>query len=266
MKRVVFVTGAGSGIGRAIAERLARDSYVVFGGARSKKEGWPPGVHYSPVDVTDEDSVCQAIENIRNQVGSLYGVVNCAGLGMLGAVEDSASQELRDLFETNLIGVHHVCKNTLGLMRKSGGGYIINITSMAAQMGLPYRGIYCASKFAVEGYSEALSMEVAADGIHVVLVEPGDVRTAINSNRRIVSSISERHQATHSAIHRQVNAEVDTGMNPEKIADEVARILRTVRPALRYRVAPAKAKWAYYMMRMLPDRWFEALVRKHYRL
>ena len=266
MKRVVLVTGAGSGIGRAIAERLVRDGYWVCGGARSKKNDWPEGVHYSRLDVTDEASVQSTIENIRIQHGSLFGVVNCAGLGMLGSIEDSAPQELRDLFETNLIGVHHVCKNSLDLLRQSGRGYIINITSMAAQMGLPYRGIYCASKFAVEGYSEALSMEVAADGIHVVLVEPGDVRTSINSNRKIVASISERHQARHSAIHLQVNSEVDNGLMPDRIANTVARILQAPKPALRYRVAPAKAKWAYYMMRLLPDRWFEALVRKHYKL
>ena len=266
MKRVVFVTGAGSGIGRAIAELLTSDGYEVYGCARTQRAEWPEGVRFLQVDVTNEASVQHAFETIRIQQKSLLGVVNCAGLGMLGAIEDSTSEELRELFETNLIGVHHVCKNAVALLRESGGGYIINITSMAAQTSLPYRGIYCASKFAVEGYSEALSMEVASDGIRVVLVEPGDVKTAINSNRKITSFVSERHLAAHNAIHRQVNGEVDNGLQPEKVARIVRHILGRHSPALRYRVAPAKAKWAYYMMRLLPDRWFEALVRKHYRL
>jgi short-subunit dehydrogenase len=131
---------------------------------------------------------------------------------------------------------------------------------------LPYRGIYCASKFAVEGYTEALSLELAQEGIRVVIVEPGDVRTAINSNRRIVAQVSERHQKAHGQIHRQVNDEVENGLHPEKVADLVKKIVEHPKPRLRYRVAAPKAKCAYYLMRLLPDRWFESIVRKHYKV
>jgi short-subunit dehydrogenase len=137
---------------------------------------------------------------------------------------------------------------------------------MAAQMGLPYRGIYCASKFAVEGSSEALSHEVAADGIRVVLLEPGDVRTEINTNRKVVGTISKRHLTNHQALQQQINREVEDGLNPHVVAACIYRILNTDKPRLRYRVAKPKAKLAYYLMRLLPDRVFEAILMKHYKM
>jgi short-subunit dehydrogenase len=185
---------------------------------------------------------------------------------MLGSIEDSSANEIEMLFQTNLMGVHHVCIQSLDLLRKSGNGYIINITSMAAQMGLPYRGIYCASKFAVEGYSEALSQEVAGDGIRVVLVEPGDVKTAINSNRKEVMTISDRHALRHADMRNQVNREVNEGMAPEELAQVMLGILHRDKPKLRYRVARPKARLAYYLMRLLPDRWFEKMIMKHYKI
>jgi NAD(P)-dependent dehydrogenase (short-subunit alcohol dehydrogenase family) len=185
---------------------------------------------------------------------------------MLGAIEDTSSNDIRELFETNLVGVHHVCKCALPLLRRNKGSYIINITSMAAQMGLPYRGAYCASKFAVEGYTEALSHELAREGLHVVILEPGDVSTSINSNRKVVASVSDYHRDYHDRIHRQVNREVETGIDPREVAIAVTKILQSSRPRLRYRVAQSKAKLAYYLMRLLPDRWFESIIRKHYKL
>jgi NAD(P)-dependent dehydrogenase (short-subunit alcohol dehydrogenase family) len=266
MKGVMLVTGAGSGIGRAIAQTLASSGYEVYGAARTEGTDWPNDVYRIPMDVTQEWSVQQGIDWIRSRNGKLNGVINAAGLGMLGSIEDSSPEEVRELFETNLLGVHHVCRNALPLLRETTGGIIINITSMGAQIALPYRGIYCASKFAVEGYTEALSLELANDGIRVVMVEPGDVRTAINANRKIVAQISERHRNAHGRIHRQVNDEVENGLHPDKIAELVKKLVEHPRPRLRYRVASPKAKYAYYLMKLLPDRWFESVVRNHYKV
>jgi NAD(P)-dependent dehydrogenase (short-subunit alcohol dehydrogenase family) len=266
MKRVVLVTGASSGIGKAIALLLAERGYIVIGASRSGSGGDSARLRNVQMDVTDLASVQVVMMSIQNEFGCLHAVINSAGLGMLGSIEDSNSEEVDALFRTNLMGVHHVCRNALELLRKADSGYIINITSMAAQMGLPYRGIYCASKFAVEGYSEALSHEVASDGIRVVLVEPGDVRTEINSNRRVVASVSERHASRHSALQFQINKEVEEGMHPREVATCIYRILNKRNPRLRYRVARPKAKLAYYLMRLLPDRVFEAIVMKHYKV
>jgi len=264
MDKVVLVTGASSGIGRAIAEELARSGYIVYAASRSGSSGEVEGLIPISMDVRVESSVVDCMNRIELQHGKLFAVINSAGLGMIGALEDSSAEELRALFETNFIGVHHVCRHALPLLRRSHKGYLINITSMAAQMSLPYRGAYCSSKFAVEGYSESLSQEVRSDGIHVVIVEPGDVRTAINSNRKIASAITERHSRLFKVINKQVNQEVDSGMRPEEIALTVLRILKLKSPRLRYRVAPTKAKLAYLLMRILPDRIFESIIMQHY--
>jgi len=266
MKKVVLVTGASSGIGKAVALLLAEKGYLVIGASRSGIGGEALGLRNVQMDVTDLSSVHALMVSIQHEFGALHAVVNSAGLGMLGSIEDSTPEEVEALFQTNLMGVHHICRNALELLRKQELGYIINITSMAAQMGLPYRGIYCASKFAVEGYSEALSHEVATDGIRVVLVEPGDVHTEINANRKVVASVSSRHLSKHQALQLQINREVEEGLNPEAVAKCIYGILCSPKPRLRYRVAKPQAKLAYYLMRLLPDRVFEAIVMKHYNI
>ena len=260
----MLVTGASSGIGKAIAEVLARNGFVVYAASRSGSCARAERLIPVSMDVRVESSVMQCMNEIELQHGKLYAVINSAGLGMIGALEDSSSEDLREVFETNLMGVHHVCRQALPLLRMSAKSYIINITSMAAQMGLPFRGVYCSSKFAVEGYSEALSQEVRSDGIHVVILEPGDVRTSINANRKLTEIISKRHAKLFNQVNEQVNYEVDRGMNPEEIASEVLRILNLNSPRLRYRIAPVKVKLAYFLMRFLPDRFFESIVMRHY--
>jgi NAD(P)-dependent dehydrogenase (short-subunit alcohol dehydrogenase family) len=264
MDKVVLVTGASSGIGKAIAELLAERGFIVYGASRTGKVASRTKVISLTMDVTNEGSVVDSLKKIRSQHGALHAVINNAGLGMIGPIEDTSSEDLRLLFDTNLHGIHHVCRYSLPLLRLTHKSYIINVTSMAAQMGLPFRGAYCSSKFAVEGYSESLSQEVRTEGVRVVIVEPGDVRTSINANRKVVSSVSEFYLSNLNEINDQVNREVTYGMEPERVAKVVLRILETDSPALRYRVAPFKAKLAYFLMRFLPDRLFESLIMRHY--
>lgn len=264
MKRVVLVTGGSSGIGRAIVELFVQKGYEVLAASRSANSIAIEGARNIVLDVTDAASVQSVMSTIEKDYGALFALINSAGLGMVGSIEDTTPEELQELFQTNLLGVHHMCKYALPLLRKCKRSYIVNITSMAAQMALPYRGIYCASKFAVEGYTESLSQEVRADGIRAVIVEPGDVLTSINSNRKVVSNLSPHHAAKQTAVHRQINREVELGWKPERIAQAVYAIVQKKEPRLRYRVAGFNAKLAYYMMRLLPDRWFEQVIMRHY--
>lgn len=262
--RVALITGASSGIGLAVVELLSRQGYNVVGVSRKAPPFQSDLFTYLRADVREEQEVAAAIEEVKRQFGRLDVVVNCAGVGMVGPVEDTADWEARAVFDTNVFGVLNVCRYVLPIFRSQRGGTIINITSMAAQMALPYRGIYCASKFAVEGFTESLSQEVSAFGIRVVLLEPGDVATQINGHRLQTERVSEVYRKQFDFVHARVNQEVETGLAPEFVAKAVLSVLLADRPCLRYRVAPVLPKFAYVLMRILPDRWFEKLVMRRY--
>lgn len=265
-QQIVWVTGASRGIGYAIASHLAASGFAVVACARTLPGNLPANAWPLTLDVTDEAAVEMVREKILQRYGRIDALVNAAGVGMIGAVEDTTDIEARKVFDTNFFGALTTCRHAAAVMRQQGHGKIINITSLAAQMALPFRGVYCASKFAVEGFSESLSQELRGSGVSVVLVEPGDVRTEINHHRLLASKVSPQLKVDHDRIHQQVNREVEEGIDPMLIAQNVCDILKVRHPRLRYRVAPAMAQWAYRLMRLLPDRYFERLVMRHYGL
>lgn len=266
-ERVVLVTGASSGIGREVAIHLARSGYRVFGASRSVSPGaTADGFSFIRMDVVDEKSVQDGIGEIIRLEGRLDAVINNAGLGMIGPLECTSDQEAREIFDTNVFGVLNVCRAALPHLRASGNGYIINITSLAAQIGLPYRGIYSASKFAVEGFTESLSQEVKRFGIRTVIIEPGDVKTSINTNRKMASVIRPEYADDHERITRQVCEEVNKAQGPEIIAKRVEKILCNPSPRLRYRAAGPVQRFSLTLMRLLPGRWFEKIIMWHYKL
>ncbi len=266
--KTILVTGASSGIGKTIATMLSAIGYKVYAASRKVTTGQVKnGIIDLQMDVCDESSVIKAIEHISLNEGQLYALINSAGLGMTGSVEYTTDKEARALFDTNVFGVLNVCRAAIPLMRKNNNGYIINITSIAAQMGLPYRGIYSSSKFAVEGFTESLSMEVSRFGIKVCLIEPGDFRTGINTTRlKATKDDSDYYGTLHNDILKQVRHEVSTAPTPEAIGKRVIKILNNPNPNLRYRIASAKALLSYRLMRLLPSRIFEAIIKKYYKL
>ncbi len=268
MPQVVLVTGASSGIGQAVAEVLTKKGHTVFGTSRFAKNGEQRnGYTMVRMDVTNEDSVREAVQYIFSQTQRLDVLVNNAGLGLVGPVENISDKEAREIFDTNVFGVLNVCRACLPHLRTNGGGYIINITSMAAQIGLPFRGIYSASKFAVEGFTEALSMEVKQFGIKVCLIEPGDFKTNINTTRMVAAHVDRTAYNTQSddVLHK-VSEEVEHARTPEVIGDRIASIISMENPRLRFRVATPMQRFSLTLMRTLPSRFFESLVMKRYKL
>lgn len=264
----ILITGASSGIGLMVSKFLVSSGYIVFAASRHVTTGMVQnGMIHLKMDVTDEASVNQAVDFIKKQGKPLHAVINSAGLGMTGAVEFTSDKEARLLFDTNVFGVLNVCRATLPLLRENCDGYIINITSMAAQIALPFRGLYSSSKFAVEGFSESLSQEVRQFGIKVVLVEPGDFKTGINKHRlRVSADDTSEYGDLHNRILKQVNQEVDGAPTPEIIGRKIVGILKNPNPKLRYRIASPKVRLSYRLMRILPSRVFESILRKYYRL
>jgi NAD(P)-dependent dehydrogenase (short-subunit alcohol dehydrogenase family) len=221
------------------------------------------------MDVTDAASVQAAVDRVLAEAGRIDVVVNNAGIGYAGAVEDTSLAEARATFETNFFGALRVCKAVLPAMRAQGAGLIVNVSSIGGLMGLPYQGLYSASKYALEGLSEALRIEVRPFGVRVVLVEPGDIRTAFTANRRSVQRAEDPASPYREQYRRtlaRIEADEVGGAPPEVVARTVARIVANPRPRLRYVVGPFYEQVAVWIKRLVPAGLFEWLMRMNYRI
>src|SRR6202163_1651139 len=224
--RVVLVTGASSGIGACCAAYLSERGYRVYGASRSATA--PPNVVPLAMDVTNDASVSQAIITVLAREGRLDVLVNNAGFGMVGAVEDTSVEEAVAQFEVNFFGMFRVCRAVLPLLRRQGAGYIVNIGSIGGLIAIPYQGLYSASKFALEGLSESLRLEAKPFGIRVVLVEPGDFRTPITTKRRTTQASNNNDTYREAFARFKVKQDRDEANAPEpqSVAQLVERILR----------------------------------------
>jgi NAD(P)-dependent dehydrogenase (short-subunit alcohol dehydrogenase family) len=252
MTRVVLVTGASSGIGRACAELFAARGYRVYGASRRPVAS--ALVEPISMDVRDEASVQGAVRGVIEREGHVDIVVNNAGIAIAGAIEDTSIEEARDQFDVNFLGVLRVCRAVLPLLRDQRAGYIVNISSIGGLVAIPYQGLYSASKFALEGLSESLRLEVGRFGVHVVLVEPGDHRTGLTGNRRKTAA-SESNPAYRDRFHRAIErmaADERNGPEPEAVARLLLRIVNNSRPRLRYTTGPFPERAAIWLKRLLP--------------
>lgn len=251
---MVLVTGASSGIGQSCAAFLSERGCRVYGVSRSAGGGAGGGVIRLQMDVTSDASVVDTVNTVREREGRLDVVVNNAGVAIAGAVEDTTIAEARQQFEVNFFGALRVCRAVLPGMRRQGAGYIINIGSIAGLVALPYQALYSASKFALEGLTESLRLEVGSFGIKVVLIEPGDHRTGLTQNRRWTSASgkdSPYHSSAERALSRMARDE-QTGPDPDRVARLVYRVMSTSRPRLRYTAGPATQRAAVWLKRMMP--------------
>jgi len=266
-EKVILVTGASAGIGRACATLLAQQGYRVYGTSRAPRVE-DNSFTMLPMDVTDVATVQATVQAVLHREGRIDVVVNNAGIGYGGAVEDTSIEEAHALFETNFYGVLRVCHATLPTMRAQGSGTIINVSSIGGLMGLPFQGLYSASKYALEGLSESLRMEVKRFGVHVVLVEPGDTRTQFTANRsntRRADENSVYREAYRRALAR-IEADERNGAGAETVARTVARIVATPRPKARYLVGPFHQKLAVLLKRLAPPALFEWIIMMNYRI
>ena len=183
MSKVIFITGASSGIGKAIGEFLHHKNFKVYGTSRNPERIENSLFPLVKLDVRNVDSIQLAVTEILSKEERIDVVINNAGVGITGPLEEIPTEEIKNNFETNFFGPIEVMKAVLPQMRKQKKGLIINITSIAGYMGLPYRSVYSASKGALELISEALSMEVKEFGVNITNVAPGDFATNIASGR-----------------------------------------------------------------------------------
>jgi len=263
--RVALVTGASTGIGRLCAERLAAKGWRVFGGARSAGALSPEpdrAIEWLTMDVTDDESVREVIDRIIATAGRIDAVVNNAGYSMRGSVEDVPMEEARAIFETNFFGALRVCRAAAPALRERGG-HIVNVSSLAGLVGLPFTAHYCASKFALEGLSESLRYELRPHGVHVTLVEPGDYRTGIQASRRISTETQQGIYARSFAHFLQKRETFEArAETAEPVAALVEKILNDPAPRLRYVVAMPGQGLLPLLRRLLPQGVYEFCFRR----
>jgi NAD(P)-dependent dehydrogenase (short-subunit alcohol dehydrogenase family) len=265
--RVVLITGATSGIGKACAEHLAAQGCKVYGSSR-KTEGKVGSYDVIRLDVTDDRSVQEGVERILAQEKRIDLVVNNAGFGIAGSVEDTSTEEAKAQFETSFFGVLRVCRAVLPSMRAQGSGTIINMGSIGGIIALPFQALYSSAKFALEGLTEALRMEVRKYGIRVVLLEPGDFKTGFTANR-VKTKASELNPTYRDQFRTSLGVmehDEQNGPSPEKIARTVWAIAQDNSPRLRYRIGMFTQKLAVTLKSLLPGSSFEAIIRSTYKL
>jgi NAD(P)-dependent dehydrogenase (short-subunit alcohol dehydrogenase family) len=258
--RVVLVTGASAGIGRATADLLAAQGWWTVVGASRRGtggEGWTGLV----MDVDNDESVRAGVQGVLADHGHLEALVACAGWGLAGPVETTTMEEARAQVETNFWGCVRVATELLPAMRTHGAGRIVLLSSIGGLIAIPFQAYYSASKFALEGWAEATAYEVAPFGVHVTLVEPGNVGTDFTANRRQVAAPPGPYeQAVHHALEVMERDE-RAGADPGGVARAVARVLNSERPRRRVSVGKAGVRVGLVAKRALTYGWFEAAAK-----
>jgi NAD(P)-dependent dehydrogenase (short-subunit alcohol dehydrogenase family) len=253
---VALVTGASSGIGRAIASRLAGAGYRVFGTSRSPAKATAlPGVTFLPLDVADPVSVENCLALVSDQAGRLDLLVNNAGIAVMGAVEEVPMPLVQQQFEANFFGLVRVTRAALPIMRRQRSGTILNISSVVGFVPMPFGAFYSASKFAVEGLTESLRAEVAGLGIKVALIEPGFFKSDLFPESATAGGGIEDYRVVRGRVLARLRAAEAAAPPPTAVADLVLRLARERSPGLRNPIG--KEKIFATLKRFLPFRMFE---------
>jgi len=245
-KKVALVTGSSSGIGYETALLLARNGFDTFATMRnmnkskeirevSKRENLP--LRVVQLDVNDDKSVTDAINNILIEKESIEVVVNNAGYGLMGSVEDSSLDEIKSQFETNFFGAIRVMQRVIPIMRKQRSGTIVNVSSIAGRIGFPMGSAYVSSKFALEGLSESISYELKQFGIKIILIEPGVIKTnfALVTPKKAVNTNSSYSQLMNK-LEENLFSTIANGTSPKEVASVILRSITEASPEHRYLV------------------------------
>jgi len=267
MSKVVLITGGSSGIGKSVGEFLSKKGFIVYGTSRNPENITNHPFKLVTLDVTNTETISQAVDTIITNEGRLDVLVNNAGMGITGSVEDTPTDEMRKVFNTNFFGAIDVMKAVLPQMRKQKNGLIINVTSIAGYMGLPFRGIYSATKGALEITTEAIRMEVKSFGIEVCNVAPGDFATNIASGRYHTPVFEDSpYKETYQQNLDLMDAHVDSGGDPIQMARTIYKIINTQKPKVHYRVGDFMQKFSIVLKRILPDKAYEKMLMNHFKM
>ncbi|WP_299116750.1 SDR family oxidoreductase [uncultured Winogradskyella sp.] len=267
MSKVVLITGGSSGIGKSIGEFLQTKNYKVYGTSRNPEKYPKSKFPIIALDVTQPDTISGCITELLVKEPRIDVLINNAGAGITGPIEEIPEAEIKRNFETNFFGPINVIKAVLPTMRNQNSGLIINVTSIAGYMGLPYRGIYSASKGALELVTEAFRMELKDFNIEMTNVAPGDFATNIAAGRYHAPVLEDSpYKEKYGNSLKTMNDHVDEGSDPKQMAEAIYKIIETKNPKIHYKVGVFMQKFSIVLKRILPDKVYESLLMKHYDL
>ena len=267
MNRVVLITGISSGFGKEIAGHLAKNGYTVYGTVRKKIEP-SPGIHLLLLDLTNNESIINAVNSVIEKEGRIDVLINNAGMHTGGSFETTPIENVKLQIETNVIGLVNITRAVLPVMRQLREGTIVNFSSIGGLMGLPFQSYYSASKFAIEGLSEALRMELREFNIKVIVINPGDFNTNNTSNRQkfIFDDINDPYNKQFQKTLSIIEKDETGGWAPKIMAVKIQKIIESNNPNHHYFVASFEQKLAVTLKRILPHKLFDLILRSHYGL
>jgi len=269
-RQVVLVTGCSTGIGRATVLEAAAHGHFVFATARNPGAMHGLSRHENvrtlALDVTHSASIASALRSVLAEAGRLDAVVNNAGYGQYGAVEEVSPEEWRAQYEVNVFGAVAVIRAALPAMREAGGGTIVNVSSIAGKISIPFAAPYCSSKHALEAISDALRLEVAPFGVRVVVIEPGPIGTEFGARARASVERLLRRPGPYASIYgnaeKAMNTDFAAGMlPPENVARVIVRAIESPHPKTRYKIT-RMARTFIPMKRVLSDRMLDRQMRR----
>ncbi|MFD2863278.1 SDR family oxidoreductase [Mucilaginibacter antarcticus] len=266
MKKVILVTGASSGIGLASATALHNAGHTVYGTTRNLAKKVNAPFKLIELDVTNDESAKAAIAKIIEAEGRIDVLVNNAGNGIAGPAYAMPVDKAKQQFEVNFFGVVRMCSAVIPEMLKNNSGLVVNISSLAGLFGLPYQSMYVASKYAVEGYTESLRMELRKTGIKLTTINPGDFKTEFTGSREVIpftidhAVLKANYETAVASIEKDENA----GADPIAIGNQLVNIVGKRSPAHQYLVGAIGQTIAVTLKKALPGGIFEGLMADHY--
>jgi NAD(P)-dependent dehydrogenase (short-subunit alcohol dehydrogenase family) len=268
MNKVILISGISSGFGKHTAKLLAEKGHIVYGTVR-KETGKENKVNYLLMDLTDLDSIKAAVSSVLEKEGRIDVLINNAGMHAGGPVETSPLEDIKLQMDTNFLGMVNLIREVLPGMRRNGGGTIINFSSIMGFMGLAFQPFYSAAKFAIEGFSEALRMEVKQFNIKVVLINPGDFHTNNSANRRnylAPTGPEDPYRKQYEMTLAIVEKEEAKGWEPVVLAKKLVKIVESKNPRQRYIIASFEQKLAIILKYILPGKLFTMILEDHYKI
>ena len=263
---VILITGITSGFGRAMASRLQADGHRVYGTHRKDCEPIP-GVTYIKADVRDPESVDATVKAVLDAEDRIDVFINNAGMGIGGPLEFTPFEEAQMQMDVNFMGMVRFLNAVVPVMRTQRHGHIICISSIGGLMGLPYQGLYSASKFAIEGYCEALRLEVRQFGIKVTVINPGDFFTGFTAARaKNLPADALAAYPGYSASMASIESDERSGLQPDYLARRICRIVNRKHPRNRYIIATTVQKASVLLKAILPAKWYDRILASYYKL